>query len=96
MKRKNKADTYLVGFQGHAVCCSANSCSVQYQPPGMSEESLSVIWTAPNLEQIMARAAEIEAGNMELGTYDALVSNRNASMAWSMSRVQLEMAGFLP
>lgn len=94
--RKNRADTYLVGFQGHAVSAAANSCSVQFQPPGMTQESLEAIWSAPSLEEVMRRAARREAALLGRGESDALVSEKHAAVAWGMSRMSLETAGFLP
>ena len=92
-RRKKKAITVLVGYQGQRIAAGSwNSCA----SPMVASAVHALQYHAPTIEQTMRTAGAREGMLLLDGTSDEQVSLDQAHEKWRLSRMQLECLGFLP
>ena len=91
-ERKRRAQTILVGCQGHPVTDNMHSVA-----PLLHMNTMRALQQhAPTLEQTMRVAGCIEGSYLVHGTSDEAVAEELVLQKTNLSRMQLECLGFLP
>lgn len=92
IERKRPAPAVLVGFQGRRLDCH----SWQSGTSGMNEVcEFAMRNHVPSLEDVMRSAGARESALAEVGSCDRDIALSLAESSFKVSRMRLELAGFL-
>ena len=91
-RRKQKANTWLVGFQGMPLEPEgANRLTAEMRMSAATLDALDAL----SLDEVVQRAGQREMRLLSEGSSDEQESTALAYAMWRISRMQLEVAGFI-